>query len=96
MKIINIKPQSYLFTLKINEKEAKELLKEIDEFKQGEERVRKTSCSKIYMVLCDALEDLGLIPMTEERRKGEKRYPRLDNDEVIVETQEAESSEGEK
>ena len=85
MKIKKIKPSGYKLKIEMTHKEAIDLIKEIGEFKQGEPRVRRTSCSKIFMILSDTLQDLDLIPMIPNRNKGDNSYPRLRNDNVWVE-----------
>ena len=85
MKIKSKKPTSYRLTIEMTDKEAINLVRDIGEFKQGEPRVKHSATSKVFMVLADALQDLGLIPMTPNRKKGDNSYPRLNNDEVWVE-----------
>lgn len=84
VKTAERKPEDYKFQLEINGKEAIEFIKEIGEFKQGEPRVNHSATSKVFMVLSDTLQDLELIPMTPNRKKGDDSYPRLSNDNVWV------------
>ena len=85
MKIIRKKPEKYTFTIKMTSDEAKSLINQIGEYEQGEPYVNHSAVSKLFMVLSDALQDLGLIEMTPNRKKGAKSYPRLDNDKIKIE-----------
>lgn len=82
----------YDFKLSLTEEEAIKLCEEIGEWNQDKwginfhsiHNLPKSVNAKLFMVLSDALQDVGLIPMTEGRNKGDKSRPRLENDEVEV------------
>lgn len=84
MKVKKIKPTGYKIRIEMTDKEAIELIKDIGEYKQGEIRGKHSATSKIFMVLVDTLQDLDLIPMTPNRKKGDRSYPRLTHDKVWV------------
>lgn len=93
MKIINKpKPRVYDFQLSLTQEEAIKLCEEIGEWNQDKWGINwhsylnepKSTNARLYMVLSDTLQDLGLKEMTPNRKKGEKSYPRLDDDEVEV------------
>jgi hypothetical protein len=90
--IIERKIKTYNFKLNLTQEEAIKLCEEIGEWNQDKwgfcwrigNNLPKSINAKLFMVLSDTLQDLNLIPMCEGRDKGDKSYPRLDNDDVEV------------
>ena len=82
------KPENYKIRIEMNGEEAIQFIREIGKLKQGEPRVHHSATSKVFMVLSDALQDVGFIPMSPNRKKGDNSYPRLDNDNVWIEVKE--------
>jgi len=104
MKIINSKikhPVKYKFKFELSQEEAIGIVKELGEMKCTMDYNRavpipKEYWARIFMTLSDALQDLGIIPMTEGRKKGDDSRPRLDDDEIIAESVESKEIEVEK
>ena len=90
MKIIEKDLIHYEFKLVLTQEEALGLEKELGNIIQ--ETTDSYVCpraksynAKLFMVLHDVLEDLNLVEKTPNRNKGDKSYPRLENDNVEVE-----------
>ena len=92
MKIIKSKirtPVKYKFKFELSQEEAIGVVNELGKMKctmdsQRAIPIPKEYWARIFMTLSDTLQDLGLIPMIEGRRKGKDSYPRLENDEIIA------------
>lgn len=85
-----IEPENCKFKIELTGKEAIQFCEELNKIgfeinHSGVISIPRGVTAEVFMVLSDALEDEGLIPMTEGRTKGENTYPRLENDNIEVE-----------